>query len=92
MKYSVLLAPYLCPCQRRKRPGTNGLKVHQADGEQLAALAANLILSRVVNLSFHPLTAHAVLRQHQQQLVVEPDGLLYLLMLLAPTWMSFDAR
>ena len=39
----------------------------------------------MIDLGFHPLAAHAVLGQHEQQFVVVPDGLLDLFVELAAT-------
>ena len=57
-------------------PVADAVEAHQPDGEQLLALAllAEFGLASFANLGLHPFAVHAVLREHQQQAVVDLDG------------------
>lgn len=55
------------------------LEAAEADGKQLLSFLAELGLTSPADLGHHPFAAHALLRQHQQQTVVDLNGLINLL-------------
>src|SRR3989304_4421100 len=60
-------------------PMADYIKSSQPDGEQLTLIVADFVLTCMVNLCFHPLTVHAIFREHKKELVVYPDRFGYLL-------------
>src|SRR5271167_1520841 len=60
-------------------PIAQPLKPHQPDGKQHPLAFFRLPFARLGNLGLHPLARHAVLRQDQQQPVMQPNGLVDLL-------------
>ena len=57
-------------------PDADAVDAHQPDGEQLFVLAllAEFGLASFAKLGLHPFAVQAVLREHQQQAVVDLDG------------------
>lgn len=55
-------------------PLADAVNADQPDGEQFLALLAEFGLASFAKLGPHPFAIHAVLREHQQQPVVELDG------------------
>ena len=53
-------------------------------GNSICFASRCLALTRIGNLRPHPIAVHAVLGEDEQQLVMQPDGLIELLMNLAP--------
>src|SRR5271165_738733 len=65
-------------------PIAQRLKPHQPDGKQHPLLFFRLPLARLGDLGVHPLAVHAVLRQNEQQPVMQPNGLVNLFVDLPP--------
>src|SRR5271165_3140343 len=63
-------------------PVIQSFEGHQPNRKQLPLLFRNLTLSGVENFRLYPLAVHAVLRQDQEQLVMQADGLADLLVQL----------
>src|SRR5271157_154765 len=60
-------------------PAIQSFVRHEPNGKQLPLLFRNLTLAGVENVRLHPLAVHAVLRQDQEQLVMQADGRVNLL-------------